>query len=97
MSELTSSTAVRPTHEQISERARALWQERGQPSGQDEEIWFEAERQVADELQSASGTAVPIPPAVATGIASTATALPQAAVPVTDLKSTGAKKRSRAR
>lgn len=44
------------THEQIAERARALWRERGQPEGRDLEHWFEAERQLR-------GDAAPAPPA----------------------------------
>jgi hypothetical protein len=36
-----------PGHEAISERARQIWNSRGCPSGLDEEIWFEAERQLA--------------------------------------------------
>ena len=38
------------THEQVSERARAIWKERGCPSGQDEQNWLEAERQLKMEL-----------------------------------------------
>ena len=36
------------THEEIAKRARKLWQEQGQPQGRDVEIWFEAERQLAE-------------------------------------------------
>lgn len=32
-----------PSHDQISQRARELWESRGQPSGQDDAIWLEAE------------------------------------------------------
>jgi hypothetical protein len=39
--------AVRtPTHDEISERARKLWEAKGCPAGQDEEIWLEAEAQL---------------------------------------------------
>jgi hypothetical protein len=38
-----------PTHEQIAERAKAIWQQRGSPVGQDERIWYEAEAQLKDE------------------------------------------------
>ncbi len=38
-----------PTHEEITQRAAALWHERGKPSGQDEAIWLEAEQQMASE------------------------------------------------
>lgn len=34
-------------HDMVSERARALWRERGCPMGRDEEIWLEAERQLS--------------------------------------------------
>lgn len=34
------------THEEIARRARALWEQYGQPSGRDEQIWLEAERQL---------------------------------------------------
>lgn len=37
----------KPTHEQISRRAQQLWENGGRPSGRDEEIWLEAERQLA--------------------------------------------------
>jgi hypothetical protein len=38
------------THDQIAERAKRLWQQRGCPQGQDEYIWHEAERQLKREL-----------------------------------------------
>ena len=34
------------THEEISARAQALWEQQGRPHGRDEEIWLEAERQL---------------------------------------------------
>lgn len=37
---------LRPSHEEIAGRARQLWSDYGQPSGRDEEIWLEAERQL---------------------------------------------------
>ena len=37
---------VIPTHEQISERAKAIWQQRGCVQGEDERNWFEAENQL---------------------------------------------------
>ncbi|MEN6424045.1 MAG: DUF2934 domain-containing protein [Phycisphaerales bacterium] len=44
---------ARPTptlgHDQIAERAKRLWQQRGCPQGQDEFIWHEAERQLKRE------------------------------------------------
>lgn len=35
-----------PTYDEISEKARKLWQERGQPTGQDDDIWFQAEHEL---------------------------------------------------
>ena len=35
-----------PTHEEVTRRAEEIWSARGRPSGQDEEIWHEAERQL---------------------------------------------------
>ena len=45
---------VQPTHEQIAERARKLWTERGSPGGRDLEHWLEAERQLRDESAQAA-------------------------------------------
>jgi hypothetical protein len=38
------------SHEQIAERAREIWEQRGCPYGQDREIWLEAEEQLKHEL-----------------------------------------------
>jgi hypothetical protein len=35
------------THDEIADRAREIWITRGSPVGQDCEIWYEAERQLA--------------------------------------------------
>ena len=35
------------SHADIAKRARALWESRGQPAGQDEAIWLEAESQLS--------------------------------------------------
>ena len=35
-----------PTHQEVSETARALWEHRGRPEGQDTDIWLEAERKL---------------------------------------------------
>jgi hypothetical protein len=40
---------VVPTYEQIAERARNIWQDRGCPTNQDETIWYEAENQLKRE------------------------------------------------
>ena len=54
MNDVTStpvSASQTPSHEQISEKAKQLWENYGRPDGRDEEIWLEAERL----LQSPSG------------------------------------------
>ena len=38
-----------PTHEEISQKAYALWQERGSLHGSDTEIWLEAERALREQ------------------------------------------------
>jgi len=38
------------THERIGERAKAIWQQKGCPSGRDEENWYEAIAQLATEI-----------------------------------------------
>ena len=47
-----------PTYEEVSQRARQIWQSYGQPEGRDVEIWFEAERQL-------SGKSTPTTPSAA--------------------------------
>jgi hypothetical protein len=42
-------THANPTHEEIAVRARELWYARNCPTGLDEEIWMEAERQIRAE------------------------------------------------
>jgi hypothetical protein len=37
---------VKPTDEQIRQRAHELWQEAGRPEGQQDQFWFEAEREL---------------------------------------------------
>lgn len=37
------------THEQIAERAKAIWRSKGCKSGQDEQNWLEAEAQLKAE------------------------------------------------
>ncbi len=44
--------ATRLTHEQIAERARALWLASGCLAGRDEQNWLEAEAQLKAELKS---------------------------------------------
>ena len=55
-----SSTTVRtssaassgPTHDQIAQRAKAIWQAKGCPAGQDQQNWLEAEKQLRAEMGS---------------------------------------------
>ena len=42
------------THAAVAQRAHQLWQDYGQPTGRDTEIWLEAERQHADESETDS-------------------------------------------
>ncbi|MET4801068.1 DUF2934 domain-containing protein [Bradyrhizobium sp. LB11.1] len=37
---------AKPTDEQIRERAHLLWQAAGEPEGQQDRFWFEAEREL---------------------------------------------------
>lgn len=39
-----------PTFEQIAERAKNLWQQRGCPPNQDEQNWYDAENQLKQEF-----------------------------------------------
>ena len=43
-------SSVRLTHEQIEERAKLIWQQRGCIPGEDERNWYEAETQLKREL-----------------------------------------------
>jgi quinol monooxygenase YgiN len=41
-----TSSRPKPNYEEISALARSLWEKRGCPSGQDDQIWLEAERRL---------------------------------------------------
>src|SRR5688572_3212285 len=43
---MTSSSPTLPTHDEIAQLAYEIWQNRGCPDGQDQELWLEAERQL---------------------------------------------------
>jgi hypothetical protein len=43
-------SSVSLTHDQIADRARAIWEQRGHPQGEDEKIWHEAEDQLKHEI-----------------------------------------------
>ncbi len=51
------NTSAVPLREEISKRARQIWEESGSPSGRDEEFWLKAEREVlgADQSVRADG------------------------------------------
>ncbi|MEO7598448.1 MAG: DUF2934 domain-containing protein [Opitutus sp.] len=40
------------THDEIAARAHHIWETRGRPSGYDDEIWLEAERQLLGERRT---------------------------------------------
>ncbi|MCL5282754.1 MAG: DUF2934 domain-containing protein [Planctomycetes bacterium] len=42
--------SVALTHDQIADRARAIWEQRGRPQGEDDKIWHEAEDQLKREI-----------------------------------------------
>jgi len=42
-------SSVTLTHDQIADRARAIWEQRGRPQGEDEKIWHEAEAELKRE------------------------------------------------
>ncbi|MBN1361680.1 MAG: DUF2934 domain-containing protein [Sedimentisphaerales bacterium] len=43
-------SSARITHEQIEERAKAIWRQHGCAPGEDERNWYEAETQLKREL-----------------------------------------------
>ena len=43
---IQTATIIPPSHEDISQRARELWEGYDRPQGRDEAIWLEAERQL---------------------------------------------------
>jgi hypothetical protein len=43
-------SSVSLTHDQIADRARAIWEQRGHPQGEDEKIWHEAEAELKREI-----------------------------------------------
>ncbi|ACB73651.1 DUF2934 domain-containing protein [Opitutus terrae] len=53
------SQSARSYHDAISARAREIWRARGEPSGEDVEIWLQAER---DLVASGAIPASPPPP-----------------------------------
>lgn len=51
-------------HEEVKRRAEQVWRERGQPSGQDEAIWLEAESQLLAEAETKPVAGTPSRPYV---------------------------------
>jgi hypothetical protein len=43
---MVEDSMAKPTDEQIRERAHLLWQAAGEPEGQQDRFWFEAEREL---------------------------------------------------
>ena len=41
-----------PTHDQIAKRALEIWMQHGCPPGEDKKNWFEAERQLKEEMRN---------------------------------------------
>ena len=64
---IPSPTArLRPqaSHEEIARRAEKIWRDRGQPHGQDESIWLEAESMLKGEAESKPVSGTPSRPNV---------------------------------
>ena len=56
-----------PDSEKIRERAYQLWDRAGQPEGREQEFWFDAERELAEEDEvdtSAEASVIDLPPVV---------------------------------
>ncbi len=45
-----------PSEQEIAHRAREIWANRGEPAGQDTQIWLEAERQLTTEATATAPT-----------------------------------------
>ncbi len=58
--------------DKIRDRAYQLWDKAGQPEGREQEFWFEAERELAEEEAvdtSAEAAKLDLPPIVPGGVA----------------------------
>ena len=53
----TPNDPITPTHDEITARARQLWQTAGQPSGRDEEFWLAAEAELRKDRAKTVATA----------------------------------------
>lgn len=54
----THSPDSAPSHDQIADRARAIWEQSGHPEGRDLEVWLQAERELRDHV-SIGGSPLP--------------------------------------
>lgn len=50
---------IDPSHDEITERARSLWEERGRPEGQDTSIWLDAETELRRRSAQSSASGAP--------------------------------------
>jgi hypothetical protein len=50
MPEVGESSTMTLAHDQIADRARAIWEQRGRPHGEDDTIWHEAEDELKREM-----------------------------------------------
>lgn len=48
--EQRANTMDKPSDEQISKRAREIWEENHRPTGRDDEFWHEAERELREAM-----------------------------------------------
>jgi hypothetical protein len=48
---MKNASVSAPTHDEISARARQLWDNAGQPAGRDEEFWLQAERELQNGIE----------------------------------------------
>lgn len=58
--------------DKIRDRAYQLWDRAGQPEGREQEFWFDAERELAEEEEvdtSAEAAKLDLPPIVPGGVA----------------------------
>ena len=48
--EMGEASTATLTHDQIADRARAIWERRGRPHGEDDKIWHAAEDELKQEI-----------------------------------------------
>lgn len=77
---MNTPASSQPTHDEIAAKAHALWEQRGHPTGSDNEIWLEAERLLKAEAPAApSATAKPTEKTATPAVASFPKPTPAAA------------------